>query len=556
MSESNTMPSFKETEPVDFVIIGAGSAGGIMARELSGAGFNIVVLEQGPYRQQHEFSHDELSVAINNELLGGMNDVHGQTFRHYEHEEAQQPAVQPVRYARGVGGSSVHFTANFWRLRPSDFKERSLLGPIEGTNFADWPISYEELEPYYAKVEWEIGVSGAPGPFDAPRSKPFPMPPLPIKSSGVLMEKGAEKLGLHAQVEPLAILSRAHNGRPPCINCGYCMYYGCEVGAKSSTLAAMVPLAETTGRCEIRAESVVIRIETNDQGKADRVVYLDASGTERAQAARSVLLCANGAETSRLLFMSASSRHPDGLANSSGFVGRNLMHNAHSLGYGVFEHPLNDYKGPQVSRIIHDFYESDTARGFYGGGGIDARPLFSATPILHALNAMPPDVARWGSEWKDAISYNFTRQLALVASTTSLPLDRNNITLDPQSKDIWGRPAIRETYHDHPDDLAIAAFLQDVSMQVLDAAGAEKVWRMPVEASTGGEHLLGTCRMGDDPSTSVVDRYHRSHDVPNLFICDGSSMVTSGRGQPTMTIMALAFRAAEHIAAAARRGEV
>ena len=556
MSESAARPAFRETEAVDFVIIGAGSAGGIIAKELATAGFNTVVLEQGPYRKQNEFSHDELAVAINRELHGGLNDVHGQTFRHYEHEQAHKPAVQPVRYARGVGGSSVHFTANFWRLRPSDFKERSLLGSIEGTNFADWPISYEELEPYYTKVDWQIGVSGAPGPFDAPRSKPFPMPPMPIKSSGVLMEKGAAALGLHAQVEPLAILSQPHNGRASCINCGYCMYYGCEVGAKSSTLAAMIPLAEATGNCEIRPESVVISIETNDQGRASRVVYLSPDGTERAQAARAVVLCANGAETPRLLLMSASASHPDGLANSSGFVGRNLMHNAHSMANGIFEHPLNDYKGPQVSRIIHDYYETDTDRGFYGGGGVDARPLFSATPILHALNAMPPEVPRWGEQWKDAIAHNFTRQMSLVASTTSLPLDRNNITLDPESKDAWGRPAIRETYHDHPDDLAIATFLQQVSMDVLDAAGAEHAWAPAVEVSAGGEHLLGTCRMGDDPASSVVDRYHRSHDVPNLFICDGSSMVTSGRGQPTMTIMALAFRAAEHIASAAHNGDV
>lgn len=548
--------TFKELDPVDFVIVGSGSAGGIIARELSGAGFDVVVLEQGPYRKSHEFDHDELSIAIRNELLGGLNDVHRQTFRHHEHETATQPPVQPVRYARGVGGSSVHFTANFWRLRPSDFKERSLLGPISGTNFADWPISYEELEPYYTKVDWDIGVSGAPGPFDAPRSKPFPMRPMPIKSSGVLLEKGAGKLGLHAQVEPLAILSEPHNGRPPCINCGYCMYFGCEVGAKSSTLAAMIPLAEATGHCEIRPESVVIRIETDDEGRADRVVYLDASGTERAQRAQAVILSANGAETPRLLFLSASPQHPDGLANSSGFVGRNLMHNAHSLANGVFDEPLNDYKGPQVSRVVHDFYETDPERGFYGGGGIDARPLFSATPILYALNGMPPDAPRWGAQWKEEIAHNFTRQMSLVGSTTSLPLDQNNITLDPTSKDIWGRRAIRETYHDHPDDLATAAFLQDRAMEIFDAAGASKSWGAPVEASTGGEHLLGTCRMGDDPATSVVDSRHRSHDVPNLFICDGSSMVSSGRGQPTMTIMALAFRAAEHIIRAARAGEV
>lgn len=548
--------TYKLSDAVDFVIIGCGSAGGILAKELSTSGFDVVVLEQGPYRKAEDFTHDELSVLMRHELLGGGPEVHGQTFRHREHETATVPQRPPIEYARGVGGSSVHFTGNFWRFREIDFKERSLLGPLSGTNFADWPITYEELEPYYTKVDWEIGVSGAPGPFDAPRSKPFPMPPMPVKSSGVLLEKGATKLGLHAQPEPHAILSQPHNGRPACINCGYCMFFGCEARAKSSTLYAMVPLAEASGRCEIRPESVVIRIDTDAKGRASQVVYLDADGNERAQRAKAVILSANGAETPRLLLMSASAQHPDGLANSSGFVGRNLMHNAHSAANGVFEQPLNDYKGVQVTRIIHDFYETDEKRGFYGGGGIDARPLFSATPIFHALVGMPPDLARWGAEWKDAIAHNFTRQMSIVSSTTSLPLDSNNITLDPQSRDAWGRPALRETYMDHPDDLSMAGFLQDRAMELFDAAGAERSWRLPVTPTTGGAHLLGTCRMGEDPATSVIDSRHRSHDVPNLFLCDGSSFVTSGRGQPTMTIMALAFRAAEHIIEAARGNRI
>lgn len=547
---------FKTRDAVDFVIIGSGSAGGILAKELSTSGFDVVVLEQGPYRKASDFTHDELSVFNRAELYGGGQEVHAQTFRHDESETATMPAEPPAGYARGVGGSSVHFTGNFWRFRESDFKERSLLGPITGTNFADWPITYAELEPYYTKVDWEIGISGAPGPFDAPRSKPFALPPMPIKSSGVLLEKGAKALGLHAQVEPLAILSKPHNGRPGCISCGYCMGFGCEVGAKSSSLAAMIPLAEASGHCEIRPDSVVTRIDTDDAGRANQVVYLDKDGNEQAQKAKAVVLSANGAESARLLLMSQSAQHPDGLANSSGFVGRNLMHNAHGLANGVFEHPLNDYKGVQVTRVIHDFYENDEKRGFYGGGGIDARPLFSATPIWQAMRGMPPDMPRWGAQWKDEIAHNFTRQMSVLGSTTSLAMDRNNITLDPHSKDFWGRPAIRETYRDHPDDVAMGGFMADRAVDLLEAAGAEKVWRFPDHLSTGGVHLLGTCRMGDDRASSVVDKSHRSHDVPNLFICDGSSFVTSGRGQPTMTIMALAFRAADHIKAAAAAGEI
>ena len=548
--------TFDTRKDVDFAIIGSGSAGGILAKELSTAGFSVVVLEQGPYRKASDFTHDELATIVEMELHGGTNDVHGQTFRQDDSEVATRPVRPPVRYARTVGGSSVHYTANFWRMRPIDFNERSLLGSISGTNFADWPLTYEELEPYYTKVDWEIGVSGAPGPFDAPRSKPFPLPPMPIKSSGVLLERAAAKLGLHAQPEPHAILSQPHNGRSGCISCGYCMWYGCEAGAKSSTLVAMIPLAEASGNCEIRPDSTVVRIDTNDQGRAQQVVYLDTVGVEHAQKAKAVVLAANGAESARLLLMSASAQHPDGLANSSGFVGRNLMHNAHALVTGVFKHPLNDYKGVQVSRIIHDFYEHDAKRGFYGGGGIDARPLFSATPIIHAVEGRDPNVPRWGKAFKDTMAHDFTRQMAIVASTTSLALDSNNITLDPESKDAWGRPAIRETYRDHPDDLAMAAFLQDRCAELAEAGDAVKSWRRPIVPTDGGEHLLGTCRLGDDPATSVVDRYHRSHDVPNLFICDGSSFVTSGRGQPTMTIMALAFRAADHINAAARAGDI
>jgi choline dehydrogenase-like flavoprotein len=448
----------------------------------------------------------------------------------------------------------VHYTANFWRFREIDFEERSKHGPISGTNFADWPISYAELEPYYTKVDWEIGVSGAPGPHDSFRSKPFPLPPIPMKSSGVLFERGAKELGITTQAEPHAILSQPFNGRPGCMHCGYCMWFGCEMNAKSSTLATMIPLAEASGHCEIRPNSAVFRIETDERGRASEVLYYDADGNERGQRAKAVIVSANGAETARLLLLSESSRHPDGLANSSGFVGRNLMYNIHSGALAVFPEQLNDYKGVQVTRISHHWYDTDESRGFYGGGGLDARPLFSAHPILHAFEAMPPDAPRWGAGFKDAIAHNFTRQMAIVCGTTSLAQDSNNVSLDPESRDRWGRPAIRVTYRDHADDLATASFLVDRAMEILEAAGADKIWRYPNVPTTGGEHLLGTARMGDDPASSVVDRDHRSHDVPNLFVCDGSSFVTSGRGQPTQTIMALAFRAADKIKAAAAAG--
>jgi choline dehydrogenase-like flavoprotein len=547
--------SFPLDEPVDFVIVGSGSAGGIIARELSTSGFTVVVLEQGPFRTAKDFTHDELSVMAFEELTG-TNEANQQTFREDASEVAQLAQRAPAEYAQTVGGSSVHFTGNFWRFRESDFGERSLLGPISGTNFADWPISYAELEPYYSRVDWEIGVSGAPGPNESFRSRPFPVPPMPVKSSGVLLERGAKKLGMHAQPAPLAILSQPLNGRPACINCGFCMGFGCEVNAKSSTLAAMIPAAQASGNCEIRPECAVFRVEMSAPGRVDEVMYYDPDGNERAQKARAVIVSANGAETARLLLNSASGTHPDGLANSSGFVGRNLMYNGHSMAGGLFEHPLNDFKGVQVTRIIHDFYEADATRGFYGGGGIDARPLLAATPLMFAAFGAPPDGPTWGAAFKEAVAHDFTRNMSMLCSTTSLALDSNNITIDPTHKDRWGRPSIRVTYRDHDDDMAMAAFLQDRAMELFAAAGATRSWRYPLEHQRGGAHLLGTCRMGDDPRTSVVDKYHRTHDVSNLFLCDGSSFATSGRGQPTMTIMALAFRAAEHIAAAARNNDI
>ncbi len=550
---------FNTRREVDFVIIGSGAAGGVLAKELSTAGFDVVVLEQGPYRTANDFAkHDELKVFMQNELMNHPSWNDFQTFRHTDNEVAtvMQNGLPPAFYARTVGGSSVHFTANYWRFHENDFRERSLLGEMAGTGFMDWPISYEELEPYYTKVEWECGVSGEPGPFDPPRSRPYPMPALPVKSSGVLFEQGARAMGLHPQVAPLAILSQPYRGRPACVHCGFCMGFGCEINAKSSTLATMVPLAEATGRCEIRPLSTVFRIETNTNGRVSEVAYFDAKGVEHAQKAKAVVLSANGAETPRLLLMSESSRSPDGLANGSGLVGKYLICNAHSVTQAAFEQPLNDYKSVQVTRIVHDFYDSDPARGFYGGGGLDARPFLDSTPIFHAMMGLPPDVPAWGREYKQALRHYFTRKMAILGSTTSIPLESNNITLDPEHKDEMGRPAIRMTHRDHDDDLAMALFLQDRAVEILDAAGASKVWRNKVVPGVGQAHLLGTCRMGDDPAASVIDRYHRAHEIPNLFICDGSSFVSSGRGQPTMTIQALAFRAAEHIVEFARKGEM
>ncbi len=427
--------SFKTSEPVDFLVIGAGAAGGVVAKELATAGFDVVVLEQGPYLHEKDYSHDEIKYSF---LPGLTNDPKIQpiTYRKSEGETARP--IKAIEYGRQVGGGSVHFTGNYWRFHEDDFRERSVFGEVPGTGFADWPIRYTDLEPYYTKAEWDLGISGLGGanPFEGPRSKPYPLPPMPIKSSGVLFEKATKKLGLHPYPAPVAILSQPYRGRGACVNCGFCESFGCEMRAKSSTLVSVIPEAEKTGRCEIRPNSYVRKIELDANGRVSGAIYFNADRKEVFQRAKAVFVCANGVETPRLLLMSKSNRFPQGLANSSGLVGKYLMWDNGGSACGLFEHPLNEYKGIQVTRLIHDYYAADPKRGFYGGGAIDAR--FDFYPASFGLGGLPQDAPRWGAEYKRLLHEYFTRTMTLLAHTTSLARETNTITLDPETQGCLG----------------------------------------------------------------------------------------------------------------------
>jgi choline dehydrogenase-like flavoprotein len=537
----------------DFVIVGAGAAGGVVAMELAVAGFRVVVLEQGPRLGQADFVHDE----IWSQNLHGLTNDHRLQPNTRRTDESEVATVQPtITYGRVVGGGTVHYTANFWRFHEIDFAERTRKGGLAGTGLEDWPITYADLEPYYTKAEWELGVSGQAGvnPQEPPRSKPYPLPPLPIKPAGVLMERAARKLGWSASPAPMAILSQPYQGRSACVHCGFCEWFGCEMGAKSSTLVTVIPAAERTGRCEIRSGSYVRKIEVDRKGRASGVVYFDSQRREHFQPARAVVICANGAETPRLLLMSKSNRFPDGLANSSGLVGKYLMYNGGAFAGGLFEHEINGYRGVHVSRIVQDFYELDPALGIVGGGAMDTR--FDFPPIDFAVDGMPSDVPAWGMEFKKELRSYYNRTLFALAHTSSLPLESNSISLDPTVKDAWGLPAVRVTYKEHENDVRLYRFFLNLISELLQAAGAVKTWTYPLDTYYPAVHLLGTCRMGNDPRRSVVDRSHRAHDVPNLFLVDGSSLVTCGRGQPTGTIQALAFRAGVEITKLARSGEL
>src|SRR5215467_992938 len=467
-------PRYKPSDEVDFVIVGSGAAGGILAKELSTNGFRVVVLEQGPRLSEADFTHDEIKV-FQEDLLTNHPDLQPNTYRETPDQTAKRQRA--VFYGRLVSGTSVHFTANFWRFHEIDFVERSKIGPVPSANLADWPITYADLEPYYTKVEWDIGMSGLAdsSPFDPPRSKPYPMPPLPVKGCGVVFERGARKLGWHPFPAPLAILSQPRPGRSACVNCGFCLGFGCEVGAKSTSLSAAIPAAEKTGRCEVRPNSYVHKIELDAKGRAIGALYFDEKKARHLQRAKTVIVSANGAETPRLLLLSASKRHPDGLANSSGYVGKHLMLNGNGVSTAVFEHPLNDYKGFAPSRVVHDFYELDPQKvGFYGGGGLDAR--FDLTPMAFALGSLPPGSPRWGQDYKALLAHNYTRTMEVFTHGTSLPVENNSFSLDPTLKDAWGLPALRMTYRDHPDDLKLIDWLNHRASELLDAAGAIKHW--------------------------------------------------------------------------------
>jgi choline dehydrogenase-like flavoprotein len=552
------MIKYAPSNEVDFLVIGSGAAGAVMAKQLSVAGFSVVVLEQGPwgaYGHEQDYNKDELNNRYPDPVDALMSDpnVQRNTFR----RNASEKAV-PGHHSYGcvVGGGTVTYGGSSWRHLPWEFEEASKFGTIAGTGVADWPVSYQELEPYYTQAEWEIGISGlrVDTHLMAPMSKPYPVRPLPIKSSGALFKVAASKLDLTVVPNVAAIITEPYMGRAACVQCGMCSGYGCQVKARSSSAVSLLPIAEQTNRCEIRANSYVREISVNNSGKVTGAIYFDDQKREIFQKAKVVVLSANGTETPRLLLLSSSTRFPNGLANSSGIVGKYLMSGNGGGATGLFEHPLNEYKGCVTGAAILDYVPNDTQkRGFYGGGRMTARGF--TTPIEYGLGG-PHNAPSWGAAYKKALIEQANHKLNVANFITQLPVETNRVDLDPDVKDAWGLPAMRITSTSHDNDFKAMQFFIDRSVEVLQAAGATEVWADKVSDSRGGAHSRGTCRMGNDPSKSVVNKYHRAHDVPNLFIVDGSSFVTGGRNHPTMTISALAYRAADHLVKAAKAGNV
>ena len=560
-----TTKQFPVTDTVDFVVVGSGPAGGIMAQELSEAGYSVVVLEQGGWAcfgHEQDYNKDEFLQRYPDEAntLQSNSPLRPNTFRRTDKDKAV-----PGNHSYGmcVGGGGVTYGGSSWRHLPYEFNELTTFkGDIpSGTGIADWPITYEEIEPYYVKAEWDLGICGPntkqdllPMPMMYPMSKPYPVGPQAQKSSGALFKIAAKKLGLHTSPNVCAIITQPYQGRAACNNCSWCSGYGCQIKARSCSPVVHFPRALKTGRCEIRVHSYAYEVAVNDAGRVTGVRYFDPQKQQVFQRARAVVVSANAGESARLLLLSKSKLFPNGLANSSGLVGKYLMTGNGGGATGWVDHPMGEYKGAVTGVAILDYVPNDPKRGFYGGGRMTARG--QSNPISWGLSG-GPDSPRWGAGYKKGLLQWVDRRITCTNFITQQPLITNYVDLDPDLKDGWGLPAMRITTQSHPNDITAIDWFQKKSVEILQAAGCNRIEPLgpPANQDTrGGSHNRGTCRMGNDPKTSVLNRYLRAHDVPNLWVVDASCFVTTGRNHPTMTLQACAYWAAEHLIKDAKGG--
>ena len=523
------------------IVVGSGAGGGVIAKELGEAGLEVTLFEAGkrydPYRD-YPTQVTDFEIRANEVFLP--KDARRDLYT--------SGGSSPFLYFRvkGVGGSTLWYHAMCPRLHESDFRVRSEDGVAD-----DWPITYADLEPYYTKVEHELGVSGPDGteanPFEPPHSQPFPTPSHEFNLASRVIKRGAAKLGLHLVREPLAIPTKDWNGRPACINAGTCRL-GCKISSKSSIDVTYIPKAEKTGRVHVRTECMVREIKVGPDGRARNVIYFDPDGHEQEAFARVIVVAGNAVETPRLLLLSKSRLFPDGLANSSGLVGKRFMEHLALFAYGVFPERLDPWRGVPTGGIIQDFYATNPTRGFVRGWTISVEND-GQWPLSTAYS-----VPGWGVQHKARVKELFGHRVGLGTEGEQLPDERNQVRLDPSVKDVFGLPVpliINNHFH---NELAMIEAISTSLKDILEASGAveTRVDRITPGASS---HYMGTCRMGKDPKTSVVDPWCRTHDVPNLFIGDGSVFVTVGAANPALTISALATRTAEGIISTFRRGE-
>ncbi len=522
-------------ETVDVLIIGAGAAGAAFAWSLAGTRMNILCMEQGDWMDPARYPTTGFDWEIR--ALGDFALSPNSRKRPEDYPVNDSGSPIAISMFNAVGGSTILYAGHYPRLHPSDFRARTLDGVAD-----DWPIDYATLAPYYAENDRMTGVAGLAGDPAYP-PKQLPLPPVPLGKLGETIARGFNSLGWHWWPSDSAIATRAYEGRAPCINLGPCIT-GCAQGAKASTDVTYWPAAVRRGvrlatRCRVR------EITLGPDGRADGVLYYDAQGALHKQRAEIVVLACNGIGTPRLLLNSRSAAFPEGLANRSGLVGRNLMFHPYAMIVGGFPERLDGYKGPTGCGLMsQEFYETDLSRGFVRGYSFE---LFRGMgPVSTALWGMSAGRLPWGDGHHEAYADIFARTGGVLAICEDLPEPENRVTLDPELTDGNGIPAPRIQYRLSENSLRMLEHGVARGTQVLEAAGAEWV-RVDSPLRVAGWHLMGTARMGCDPERSVVNEWGRSHDVPNLFIIDGSVFVTAGAVNPTCTIQAFALYVADAI---------
>ena len=513
------MANFDLNDDSVVVIVGSGAGGGTLGTELALKGVKTIILEAGARNEIEDFVNDEWGSFLQLAWTD-MRTTSGSWRVHKDFPNL------PAWIVKSVGGSTVHWAGASLRFQEHEFKTRTHYGEIAGANLLDWPITLAEMEPYYAKAEDKMGVTRTNN-----------IPGLPGNNNFKVLEAGAKKLGYkEVHTGRMAINSQPRDGRGACQQIGFC-FQGCKSGAKWSTLYAEIPKGEATGKLEVRPDNQVVKIEHDASGKATGVVYADKDGNMQRQKARVVAVAGNSLESPRLLLNSASTMFPDGLANSSGQVGRNYMRHMTASVYGVFDKPVRMWRGTTMAGIVRDEAALDTKRGFVGGYELETLSL--GLPFIVAFL----DPGAWGRDFTSAIdSYENMAGMWIVGE--DMPQETNRVTLDPVAKDKFGMPVASVHFDDHANDVAMRAHAWSRGKAIYEAAGATDVFPTPPYPST---HNLGTNRMSERARDGVVNAHGQTHDIKNLFISDGSQFTSGGAENPTLTIVSLAIRQADYI---------
>lgn len=524
---SNGYAHFDHDDEDVVVIVGSGAGGGTVASELCRAGVRVVVLEAGPHLTGDDYVNNEWP-AFNQMAWLDARTTSGSW------RVAKDFADLPAWTVKAVGGTATHWAGATPRFKDYEFKAKSEYGGgIDDANLLDWPISLADMEPYYDKAEVKLGSTHRHG-----------RPPLPANNNYKVFANGAEKAGLRRYATgPYATNAEPYDGRPATNQDGF-NFQGDKSGAKWSPLVAEFPKAVKTGNLDLRPDSHAAQITHDGHGRADGVLYVDTDGRVQHQKARVVCVAGNSIESPRLLLLSGSPMFPDGMANSSGQVGCNYMRHTTGSVYGSFDKPVRMYRGETMAGIIADNDRNDTDRGFAGGYYMETLSL--GVPFMAAF----VDPGAWGPDFADTMDrYEHTAGMWLVGE--DMPQESNRVTLNHEVTDQHGLPAPNVHFDDHANDEAMREHAFGQGESVYEAVGASKTVRTPPYPST---HNLGTCRMSEKPGDGVVNEWGQAHDVPNLFVSDGSQFTTGAAANPTLTIVALAIRQAEHLAGEIRSG--